>query len=90
MPRIDFDEVSRQTVSYFQGLQARICHTLEEFEHRGAGTARFREDSWLHHPGGGGITRVLTDGTVFEKGGRKLLSRNWFVFGRTRGHHARH
>src|SRR5712692_11021698 len=69
MPRIDFDELSRQTVSYFQGLQARICHALEEFEHRGAGTARFREDSWQHQPGGGGITRVLMDGTVFEKAG---------------------
>jgi len=69
MPRIDFDELSRQTVSYFQGLQTRICHALEEFEHRGAGPARFREDSWQHHPGGGGITRVLMDGTVFEKAG---------------------
>jgi coproporphyrinogen III oxidase len=69
MPRIDFDELSRQTVSYFQGLQARICHALEEFEHRGAGTARFSEDSWQHHPGGGGITRVLIDGKVFEKAG---------------------
>jgi coproporphyrinogen III oxidase len=69
MPRIDFDELSLQTASYFQELQVRICHALEEFEHRGAGTARFSEDSWQHHPGGGGITRVLIDGKVFEKAG---------------------
>jgi coproporphyrinogen III oxidase len=69
MTHIDFDELNRQTAAYFQGLQGRICRALEELEQRGAGSARFREDAWQHHPGGGGITRVLLDGMVFEKAG---------------------
>src|SRR5262249_17403876 len=30
---------------------------------------KFRSDSWERHGGGGGLTRVITDGAVFEKGG---------------------
>jgi coproporphyrinogen III oxidase len=66
---MDFHELSRQTAAYFEGLQGRICLALEQLERRGGGTARFREDRWQHPSGGGGITRVLADGTVFEKAG---------------------
>ena len=69
MSCIYFDELSRQVAAYFQELQGRICKALEELEQRGGGTARFREGSWQHPSGGGGITRVLVDGTVFEKAG---------------------
>src|SRR3989441_6827582 len=69
MPRIDFDELNRQTADYFQGLQGCICATLEALEHRGGATARFREDTWQHSTGGVGVTRVLVDGDVFEKAG---------------------
>src|SRR5437660_1648514 len=69
MPRIDFDELNRQTADYFQGLQGRICAALEALEHREGAAARFREDTWQHSTGGGGVTRVLVDGTVFEKAG---------------------
>ena len=69
MPSIDFDELMRQASSYFRGLQDRICAAVEELEARGGGTARFREDPWQHHSGGGGITRVMLDGGVFEKAG---------------------
>src|SRR2546422_1069504 len=69
MPRIDFDELNRQTADYFQGLQGCICATLEALEHRGGAAARFREDTWQHSTGGGGVTRVLVDGDVFEKAG---------------------
>src|SRR2546426_2079777 len=69
MPRIDFDELNRQTADYFQGLQGCICATLEALEHRGGAAARFREDTWQHSTGGGGVTRVLVDGAVFEKAG---------------------
>nr|WP_047013064.1 oxygen-dependent coproporphyrinogen oxidase [Spongiibacter sp. IMCC21906] len=41
-------------------LQDRICQRLEEID----GNARFVEDDW-----GRGRSRVITDGTVFEKGG---------------------
>jgi coproporphyrinogen III oxidase len=50
---------------YFRDLQDRICAALQEVD----GRAAFREDVWRREGGGGGRTRVLTDGGVFEKGG---------------------
>jgi coproporphyrinogen III oxidase len=52
-------------VSYFLSLQDRICQTLETLD----GSVRFREDAWQREGGGGGRTRVLADGSVFEKAG---------------------
>jgi len=46
-------------------LQNRICQFLEEED----GKARFLEDEWQHASGGGGKTRVLTAGNVFEQAG---------------------
>ncbi|HFE38602.1 MAG TPA: oxygen-dependent coproporphyrinogen oxidase [Gammaproteobacteria bacterium] len=52
---------------YLLSLQNNICQALEEED----GKARFMEDCWDRGEGvqGGGITRVLTDGAVFEQGG---------------------
>lgn len=50
---------------YIHDLQDRICHALE----RSDGKARFREDLWQRPGGGGGKTRVLSGGAVFEKAG---------------------
>ncbi len=50
---------------YIQDLQDRICSTLEEVD----GTATFREDLWERQEGGGGRSRVIENGAVFEKGG---------------------
>ncbi len=50
---------------FFAGLQDEICRTLEQLDGRG----RFREDVWVRDEGGGGRTRVLEDGAVFEKAG---------------------
>ncbi len=46
-------------------LQDRICGALESAD----GGARFREDEWTRDGGGGGRTRVLEGGAVFEQGG---------------------
>ncbi|MFN4258498.1 MAG: oxygen-dependent coproporphyrinogen oxidase [Gemmataceae bacterium] len=54
-----------QIVRYLKGLQDRICAGLEEID----GQARFREDAWQREGGGGGRTRVLIEGGVFEKAG---------------------
>lgn len=54
-----------QCVEFFRGLQDRICAALEAAD----GTARFREDSWQRPGGGGGRSRVIAEGAVFEKGG---------------------
>lgn len=51
--------------SYIQKLQDRITSTLESID----GKTRFREDLWDRPEGGGGRTRVLENGNVFEKGG---------------------
>lgn len=50
---------------YLQSLQTSICNGLEKYEP----TKRFVEERWSREEGGGGITRVLADGDVFEKAG---------------------
>ena len=50
---------------YFQELQDRITAGIEAVD----GTGRVREDSWTRPTGGGGRTRALADGKVFEKAG---------------------
>jgi coproporphyrinogen III oxidase len=52
---------------YFARLQARIVAALEALD----GTS-FGSDSWQRPEGGGGITRVLEEGRVFERGGVNL------------------
>lgn len=57
---------SRQRISQFlQNLQDQICQGLEELD----GVGKFREDSWQREEGGGGRSRVIRDGDVFEQGG---------------------
>lgn len=50
---------------YLLDLQDRICAALENAD----GVARFREDAWDRPGGGGGRTRVLANGGLFEQGG---------------------
>lgn len=52
--------------AYLMDLQDRICQGLESQEP----SARFEEDTWTYDNGvGGGRTRVLAGGRVFEQGG---------------------
>jgi len=52
--------------AYLMDLQDRICEGLESQEP----SARFEEDNWTYDNGvGGGRTRVLAGGQVFEQGG---------------------
>jgi coproporphyrinogen III oxidase len=50
---------------YLLSLQDSICAALEAED----GEARFRTDEWTRAEGGGGRTRILTEGGVFEKAG---------------------
>jgi coproporphyrinogen III oxidase len=50
---------------YIQNLQDTICQALENSD----GMAKFQEDNWDRPEGGGGRTRVIENGNVFEKGG---------------------
>jgi coproporphyrinogen III oxidase len=60
----DLETVAR----YLRELQERICATLEQHEPK----ARFQADHWQRPGGGGGETRVLSDGRVFERAGVNL------------------
>jgi coproporphyrinogen III oxidase len=51
--------------TYLLNLQDRLCAAVEVED----GTSRFHEDSWERPEGGGGRTRVLADGAVFEQAG---------------------
>lgn len=51
--------------NYIQNLQDQITAGLEAVD----GQARFREDIWERPEGGGGRTRIIENGAVFEKGG---------------------
>ena len=50
---------------YLTDLQDRICAAVEASD----GRARFIEETWQRAEGGGGRTRVLRDGAVFEQAG---------------------
>jgi coproporphyrinogen III oxidase len=51
--------------SYLLGLQDRICQALERVDQQNI----FREDQWTREEGGGGRSRVMEEGAVFEKAG---------------------
>lgn len=61
MPVPDLNAVS----GYLLALQDTICQTLEREDDGG----EFREDRWSRPEGGGGRSRVLENGAVFEKAG---------------------
>ncbi|MCZ6526800.1 MAG: coproporphyrinogen III oxidase, partial [Gammaproteobacteria bacterium] len=50
---------------YLLGLQDHICLILEETD----GKQEFIEDDWQRETGGGGRTRVLQKGHIFEQAG---------------------
>src|SRR5690606_32303914 len=52
-------------LEYIETLQDTITKTLEKID----GKAHFKQDIWERPEGGGGRTRVIENGNVFEKGG---------------------
>lgn len=59
--RRKFEEVCRNA-------QAKICAAIEEID----GEGKFQTDAWVRENGGGGMSRVLQGGKVFEKAGVNL------------------
>ena len=57
--------MKEQFVNYILNLQDQITSTLEQLD----GKASFQEDNWKRPEGGGGRTRVIENGNIFEKGG---------------------
>ena len=59
VPNID------NVIYFLTSLQDAICSVISAED----GEAKFEEDSWKRPAGGGGRTRVLRDGAVFEQAG---------------------
>lgn len=57
--------MKEQFLQYIHNLQDTITSKLEEVD----GVATFQEDLWDRLEGGGGRTRVIENGAIFEKGG---------------------
>ena len=58
-------DIKQQWITIIHALQDTICYALEAAD----GKAKFTEDEWERAEGGGGKTRVISDGDVIEKGG---------------------
>jgi coproporphyrinogen III oxidase len=76
------EPLRNRAAAYFRDLQDRVTAALEEID----GSGRFREDTWDREGGGGGRSRVLEEGAVFEKAGVNFSD----VFGQMSEEFARH
>src|SRR5471030_1296785 len=54
-----------QIAADYQQIQDEICAALEQLD----GKAKFEEELWERDGGGGGRTRIIQNGNIFEKGG---------------------
>ncbi len=66
--KTDTKEFRDKWISYIYKLQDTICDALAKED----GKSNFKTDEWVREAGGkggGGITRVIENGDVFEKGG---------------------
>ncbi len=57
--------IKESFTNWIYETQDRICTALEDTD----GKARFREDEWKREEGGGGRSRIIENGEIFEKGG---------------------
>ncbi|XP_076881982.1 oxygen-dependent coproporphyrinogen-III oxidase, chloroplastic-like [Bidens hawaiensis] len=61
----DHDSVRSRFEKMIRDAQDSVCAAIEAAD----GGAKFKEDVWSRPGGGGGISRVLQDGAVWEKAG---------------------
>ena len=59
------NSIKQEWIQFIYQLQDDICAALEQTD----GKAKFVEDVWERAEGGGGKTRIIANGNVFEKGG---------------------
>jgi hypothetical protein len=57
------ESMRRKFEALCRNAQASICKAIEDLD----GEGKFRSDAWVRENGGGGISRVLSGGKVFEK-----------------------
>lgn len=58
-------EFTKEIEDRFKSIQDNICQQLEAYD----GQGRFKQDMWQREEGGGGRTRIISNGRVIEKGG---------------------
>jgi coproporphyrinogen III oxidase len=63
--KIDTKSFREAWTSFILDLQTRICTAMEDID----GKETFLSETWGREGGGGGLTRVIAGGAVFEKGG---------------------
>ncbi len=63
------DKLFSTTEKYLRELQGTICNSLEEIDGK-----QFLTDNWKRKEGGGGVTKVIVNGNIFEKGGVNFSS----------------
>jgi coproporphyrinogen III oxidase len=63
VPTIDPAD-AHAVLDYLNGLQDRITASIEKLD-----SMKFRRDAWVRPEGGGGESRILSDGAVFERAG---------------------
>lgn len=64
--KVEVGSLREDWIDFIHGLQDIICEELEKID----GKAKFKEDKWARsEDGGGGKTRFIENGNIFEKGG---------------------
>jgi coproporphyrinogen III oxidase len=63
--KTDQENRLKLAAEFFRELQDKICSGLRQVENQ----CKFKEDLWVREGGGGGRTRIIEDGEIFEKGG---------------------
>jgi coproporphyrinogen III oxidase len=64
-PAVNLSYIATAFEKFILDLQETICNEVEKSD----GQEKFIEDCWVREEGGGGITRIIKEGLVFEKGG---------------------
>ncbi len=65
IPFLPPSEARGEWIDFIGSLQNEICNAVQTVDEK----EKFSEDQWLRKEGGGGKTRVIANGNVFEKGG---------------------
>jgi coproporphyrinogen III oxidase len=67
LPKTDTKEFRHRWIEFIYDLQNKICTALEDVD----GKSKFITDEWQRAEGrgGGGISRIISNGNIFEKGG---------------------
>ena len=63
-------EFKNVVADWFMNLQDKICSGLEKIDTG----SHFSEDKWIREGGGGGLTRILNNGKIIERGGVNFSS----------------